>query len=105
MATRTLEEIKDAALLATTQKQREVETLCYVCEVLADVCNRKTLRSAMILVAILAQCYRSQEAEVTSWGKREVVQRAKATIEVLDYAGELHESWFAVPKVKRVLKK
>ena len=27
------------------------------------------------------------------------------TLEVLDYAGELHENWFAVPKVKRALKK
>lgn len=97
--------MRDAALTSTTQKQREGETLRYVCEVLADVCNRKTLRSAMILVAILAQCYRSQEAEVASRGKREAVQSAKATLEVLDYAGELHENWFAVPRVKRVLKK
>ena len=57
----------------------------------------------MILAAILAQCSRDAEREAASTGKRETVQRAKATPVLLDYAGELHESRFTVPKQKRAL--
>jgi hypothetical protein len=105
MATKTLERIKNAALKATTEKQREEETLDYICEVLRDVAKRKGLGLAMLLAAILAQCYRDQEADMANRGKRVVVQWAKATMEVLDMAGELHESWLGVPKMKKVLKK
>ena len=105
MVTKSLERIKNAALSATTETQREAETLRYVCEILKDVGNWKGLGSAMLLAAMLAQCYRAAETEAASRGKREVVQRAKATLEVLDYAGELHENWFAVAKVKKVFKK
>lgn len=106
MKTELMQKAKISAFKATTEKAREMAALRYVCEVLADVCERKSLGSALTLVMTLARCYRDVESDAANRGKSEAVQRAKATLDMLDYAGELHESWFPKPsKTKKKARK